>query len=77
MNLSRRQLLAASTVAGATLAVPGVATAVPTVVRRDRPALPSGIASADVTPQSAVVWSRTDRPGRLVVQLTSSGRFDK
>ncbi|MEU4193669.1 alkaline phosphatase D family protein [Kribbella sp. NPDC026611] len=77
MKLSRRQLLAASSVAGATLAVPGIASAAPNLVSRDRAALPSGIASADVTPSSAVVWARADRPGRMVVQLTSHGRFDK
>ncbi len=77
MNLSRRQLLAASTVAGASLALPGVAVATPSLVRRDRAALPSGIASGDVTQNSAVVWSRTDRPARLVVDLTSHGRFDR
>lgn len=75
MNLSRRQLLAASTVAGATLAVPGVANA--NVVRRDRPGLPSGIMSGDVSTNSAVVWSRTDRRARMVVDLTSNGRFDR
>jgi alkaline phosphatase D len=77
MNLSRRQLLAASTVAGASLALPGVAVATPSLVRRDRAGLPSGIASGDITQNSAVVWSRTDRPGRLVVDLTSHGRFDR
>src|SRR5687768_1920687 len=77
MNLSRRQLLAASTVAGASLALPGVAAATPNLVRRDRPALPSGIMSGDVTANSAVVWSRTDRRARLVVDLTSHGRFDR
>src|SRR4051794_1762949 len=78
MKLSRRQLLAASTVAGASLAVPGVtANAAPNLVRRDRAALPSGVASADVTANSAVVWSRADRPGRLIVELTSHGRFDR
>ena len=79
MNLSRRQLLAASTAAGATLVVPGVAsaTAGTNLVRRDRPALPSGIMSGDVTTNSAVVWSRTDRRARLVVDLTSQGRFDR
>ena len=77
MNLSRRQLLAASTAASASLALPGVAAAAPSVVRRDRPGLPSGIATGDVTPQSAIVWSRTDRRARLVVDLTSHGRFDK
>jgi alkaline phosphatase D len=77
MNLSRRQLLAASTAAGASLALPGVATAGPSVVRRNRPGLPSGIATGDVTSNSAVVWSRTDRRARLVVDLTSHGRFDR
>ncbi|MBB6568670.1 alkaline phosphatase [Kribbella sandramycini] len=75
MNLSRRQLLAASSVAGVALALPEAATA--SVVRRDRPALPSGIMSGDVTANSAVVWSRTDRKARLVVDLTSHGRFDR
>ncbi|MFI5734820.1 alkaline phosphatase D family protein [Kribbella sp. NPDC051587] len=77
MKLSRRQLLAASTAAGASLAVPGVAAAAPNVVRRDRPALPSGIMSGDVSANSAVVWSRTDRKARMVVDLTSHGRFDR
>jgi alkaline phosphatase D len=77
MNLSRRQLLAATTAAGASLALPAAtAAAAPNVVRRARPALTSGIASGDVTPDSAVVWSRTDRRSRLVVDLTSHGRFD-
>jgi alkaline phosphatase D len=78
MNLSRRQLLAATAAAGASLALPALpATAAPTVVRRGRPGLPSGIASGDVTPNSAVLWSRTDQQGRLVVDLTSHGRFDR
>jgi len=81
MTLSRRQLL----VGTAALAVPGVAalppaSAVrregPSVLRSDLPQLPSGIASGDVTPHSAVLWSRTDRRARLVVELTSHGRFD-
>ena len=78
MNLSRRQLLAATAAAGASLALPALpATAAPTVVRRGRLGLPSGIASGDVTPNSAVLWSRTDQQGRLVVDLTSHGRFDR
>ena len=78
MNLSRRQLLAATAAASATVAVPSVsAAAAPNVVRRSRPGLPSGIASGDVTANSAVVWSRTDRRARLVVDLTSHGRFDR
>ncbi|MFB6722656.1 alkaline phosphatase D family protein [Kribbella sp. NPDC056345] len=77
MKLSRRQLLAASSAAGASLALPGVAAAAPNVVRRDRPALPSGIMSGDVSSNAAVVWSRTDRKARMIVDLTSHGRFDR
>lgn len=85
MTLSRRQLLAATTLAGASAALPALpATASPATpltapnpVRRGRPALPSGVASGDVTSRSAVLWSRTDRRSRLVVDLTSRGRFDR
>ena len=79
MMLSRRHLLSGTVATGAALALPGTAAAVatPNLVRRDTPGLPSGIASGDVTTNSAVVWSRTDRRARLVVDLTSHGRFDR
>jgi alkaline phosphatase D len=41
-----------------------------------RPATPQGIASGDVTTGKAVVWSRTDRPARLVVEYSTSDRFE-
>jgi alkaline phosphatase D len=78
MSLSRRHLLTGAAATGAALTLPplsGRAAALPTVVRRDRLGLPSGIASGDVTPHSAVLWSRTDRPARMVVELTSRGDF--
>jgi len=74
MTLSRRQLLGATAATGAAIAIPTLPAAAS--IRRDRPALTSGIASGDVTANSAVVWSRADRRSRLVVELTSNGRFD-
>jgi alkaline phosphatase D len=77
MTLSRRHFITGTAAAGAALALPLSAAAAPSVVRRGRPELPSGLASGDVTAQSAVLWSRTDRRARMVVDLTSQGRFDR
>lgn len=38
---------------------------------RSRPTLTSGVQSGDVTSRGAVLWSRSDRPGRLVLSLRS------
>jgi len=40
-----------------------------------RPAIPCGVASGDVTMNSAVVWSRSDRPARLMVEYATSDKF--
>jgi alkaline phosphatase D len=40
-----------------------------------RPAIPYGVASGDVTSQSAIIWSRTDRPGRMVVEYATTESF--
>ena len=37
--------------------------------------MPQGIAAGDVTPNRAVIWSRTDRPARLVVEYSTTERF--
>ena len=74
-DLSRRSLVKTSL---ATLALAGVATgtaapasatpsAIPLV--RKRLTLPTGIATGDVTTDSAVLWSRASGPGRLSAQL--------
>jgi alkaline phosphatase D len=42
---------------------------------RLRPAVPYGVQSGDVTHHSAVVWSATDRPARLLVEYATSDRF--
>jgi alkaline phosphatase D len=40
-----------------------------------RPAIPQGVAAGDVTPNRAVIWSRTDRPSRLVVDYSTTEAF--
>lgn len=49
--------------------------AVPGLVRGDRPGTPLGVASGDVTLDSAVVWSRTDREARMVVEWDTVESF--
>jgi len=40
-----------------------------------RPALPCGVQSGDVTPGRAVIWSRSDRPARMIVEYAASESF--
>lgn len=40
-----------------------------------RPATPSGVASGDVTDDSAIIWSRTDRPSRMMVEWSTTSGF--
>jgi alkaline phosphatase D len=39
------------------------------------PEIPSGVASGDVTSDGAVIWSRSDRPARLFVDVAANDRF--
>jgi alkaline phosphatase D len=73
-GISRRHLLvrSASTVALASLA--GLAR--PYLSRAaDRPQIAGGLASGDVSTDSAVVWARADRPARMRVECSSVESF--
>lgn len=76
-RIGRRALLTA----GAGLLLPRRAWAgqAPAVIRREgaRPGFPSGIQSGDVTAESAVVWSRCDRPARMRVEWDTTDRFTR
>jgi alkaline phosphatase D len=41
----------------------------------DRPAITHGIQSGDVSVDSGVVWARTDRPARMLVEVATSDSF--
>ncbi len=49
----------------------------PAVIRSEkgRPALQQGVASGEVQGDSAVIWSRTDRPARMIVEWATTSAF--
>jgi alkaline phosphatase D len=67
MKTRRRFLLAAG----------GVVAGFPAIVRAEsgRPRLEHGVQSGDVTGGRAIVWSRADRPARLVVEWDTTDTF--
>jgi alkaline phosphatase D len=42
-----------------------------------RPHITCGVSSGDVTPTTAVLWSRSDRPARMVVELSLDDSFKR
>ncbi|WP_432496338.1 alkaline phosphatase D family protein [Kineococcus gypseus] len=78
-TLPRRGLLRAggalAVAGGAGLLVPGGAVVAVPLVRRAAPVVTHGVQSGDVTANGAVVWTRSDRPARMFVQVSSTGRF--
>jgi len=49
----------------------------PGIIRQDRarPAIPSGIASGDVSGDRVIIWSRCDRPARMRVEWSTTESF--
>ena len=68
---NRRDFLSkAARAAGGMMIAPGL-------IRQDtaRPAMPYGTASGDVTRDRAIVWSRTDRRARMLVEWSTTESF--
>ncbi|WP_273824749.1 alkaline phosphatase D family protein [Pseudomonas asplenii] len=70
-NLGRRRVMQA---VGAGILLPGLAPAVIASVK-DRPQLTDGVQSGDLQGDKAIVWSRTDRPARMVVEWDTRSVF--
>src|SRR5215831_10233629 len=73
--ISRRRLLIGGTALGgstlgrrlpAALAAPAVITS-----DRERPLIPYGVMSGDPTDGRAIIWSKTDRPARMLVEYST------
>ncbi|MFG2294268.1 alkaline phosphatase D family protein [Streptomyces sp. NPDC048603] len=65
-----------STAAAAAAAAPGPAPGgAPAFTRSGRPGAPWGVQSGEITPFSAVVWTRSDRPARMSVETSPSESF--
>jgi phosphodiesterase/alkaline phosphatase D-like protein len=68
--VSRRHFLTTGVAAGGVLAVPAWLRGPVYAQTSDasRPAVPWGVQSGEVTPSTAVIWSATDRPARMLVE---------
>jgi alkaline phosphatase D len=78
LDSSRRQALRLLTVgglgAGAGLRQVLAQGSAPALITLDsaRPQMPLGVMSGDVTDQRAIVWSRSDRPARMIVDMATT-----
>lgn len=71
----RRTVLRGSLLASAAAAVPGVLTGAPAFALSGRPSASWGVQAGDVTASSALVWVRSDRPARMVVETSATESF--
>ena len=69
MFLTRRRLLETSAAAGLALSAPAISHAA------ERPAVTHGVQSGDVDQTSGVIWARTDRPARAMVEVATTDSF--
>jgi len=70
-RVSRRTvLLAGAAGVAASVALPGVA-----VATRQRPVLTHGVQTGDVTTDGAILWTRADRPARMLVEVARGDDF--
>jgi alkaline phosphatase D len=76
-SITRRAFGAAVAAAGAALSGRSGRAQAPAVMPAEgaRPAITDGVASGDVAGRSAVVWSRADRPARIVVEWATTDAF--
>ncbi len=82
-KMNRRQFLATSTLVGGGIIASdffsnrGLAQTGPSIIAssRTRPGIPYGVATGDVTQGSAVIWSRSDRPARMIVEYAFNPSF--
>src|SRR5258705_7803330 len=72
--LTRRRLLVAGAASAGLTALGGIARPHLSLAA-DRPRITHGIQSGDVTTDSGVVWARTDRPARMLVEVATTDSF--
>jgi alkaline phosphatase D len=73
-SLTRRQFL---TTAGSVAAITGFSGVAKPYLSRaaDRPLITHGLQSGDISMDSGVVWARTDRPARMLVEASTTESF--
>ncbi|MFI1889740.1 alkaline phosphatase D family protein [Streptomyces jumonjinensis] len=70
----RRSLLLGTAAASAALALPALGSA-PALALSGRPRAAWGVQSGDVTTSSGLVWARSDRPARMIVETSATESF--
>ncbi|MFI9045745.1 alkaline phosphatase D family protein [Streptomyces sp. NPDC053427] len=74
-GFDRRSLLRGAAAGSGALALPALACAAPAQARSGRPSASWGVQVGDVTTSSGLVWVRSDRPARMVVQTAATESF--
>lgn len=69
LRTTRRSFLAGSAAFGTTLALPAISYA------SSRPTFTHGVQSGDVDTSSGVIWTRTDRPARIMMEISTTESF--
>jgi len=69
MRFSRRQFLEAASATGLTLAAPAISYA------NSRPVVTHGVQSGDVDASAGVIWARTDRAAKALVEVATTDSF--
>lgn len=72
---ARRTVLRGTAATGAALSLPLLGAAAPAQARRGRPAAEWGVQAGDVTSSSGLVWVRSDRRARMVVETAATEAF--
>ncbi|MCD2468221.1 alkaline phosphatase D family protein [Streptomyces sp. MBT42] len=72
---ARRSVLRGSLAASAALTVGGAGLAAPAFALSGRPRAEWGVQTGDVTTSSGLVWVRSDRPARMLVETSASESF--
>ncbi|MFJ2900398.1 alkaline phosphatase D family protein [Streptomyces sp. NPDC087218] len=71
----RRSVLRGSLAASAALTLPVVGASAPAFALSGRPSATWGVQVGDVTSSSALLWVRSDRPARMVVETSATESF--
>jgi alkaline phosphatase D len=71
----RRSVLRGSLAASAALTLPAAAGAAPAFALSGRPEAGWGVQTGDVTCDSGLVWVRSDRPARMIVETSATESF--
>ncbi|MER6620164.1 alkaline phosphatase D family protein [Streptomyces sp. NPDC000931] len=71
----RRAVLRGSLAASAALTLPTALGAAPAFARAGRPRAEWGVQTGDVTRDSGLVWVRSDRPARMIVETSATESF--